>query len=295
MEFKQFVLLPVMDATAPIHQQLPEGKRARITKIPRHRPFLQVSFIDKDGKSRTIRYKSSSDKIYQDEQIKDGILANTKFTSNEYNDLVFKHGSLVTNKPNAIAFLLSHPECEGFEGICDDVKFPKYQVVDRGKENKVTNEDLRRRAKAATKILDLDLKQAQEMLIRLNGSFFETPKDVIECQNLLIDFLDNSEDAGVDAILKEDKTVTVDEKTTVLIGSLINAGRLSFNEIEGSISKKDRDGKWISIREMSTTYSLEERTRLFSDFLNTEDGKPLRTDLENDLKEVETLSAAKQD
>ena len=80
---------------------------------------------------------------------------------------------------------------------------------------------------------------------------------------------------------------TIDDKTTILIGSLLNAGLISFDATEGKISKKDKDGKWIVVREMSDEYSMEERKRLFSDFLNTDDGKALKTDLEKDLKAFE--------
>ena len=282
-----------MDSTAPIYQQLPDGQRSRLVKIPRHRPYLQVTFTDKEGKVKTIRYKANSDSIFQDEQIKNGILANERFTNNERLDPTFKNGILVTNKPALIKFLLAHPECEGFEGICDDISEPKFKLIDKLADVKTENSDLKRRTKAASKILDLELKDAQDMLIRLNGSFFQTPDDVEECQNMLIDFLDNAEDAGIDAILKDDSNLNVDEKTSVLIGNLLNAGVLSFDAVDGKISKKDADGKWIEIRDMASTYSLDERKRLFSDFLNTEDGKALKNDLEKDLEEVNTSKKSK--
>ena len=101
---------------------------------------------------------------------------------------------------------------------------------------------------------------------------------------MLIEFVDAAEDKGLDAVLKEDNETTVDEKTTVLIGKLLNAGILSFDKSEGKISKLDKSGKWIEVRDMSSAYSLDERKRLFSDFLNTSDGKALKDDLENDLK-----------
>lgn len=293
MEFKTFVLLENMDTNAPIFQQLPDGKRVRLSKMPRHRPHLQVTFIDKEGKSRTIRYKVSTDKIFQDEQIKDGILANERFTQNEYNDPIFKNGVLVTNKPTLVKFLKSHPECFGFEGICDEIREPRFRELDKGKDVKTTNDDLRKRAKAINKILELDLEGAQNMLLRLNGTFFITPSDLEECQNLLVDFLDNAEEAGLDAILKE--SLNVDEKTTVLIGKLLNSGTLSFDALAGKISKKDKNGKWYEVRDMADSYSLEERKRLFSDFLNTEDGKPLKNDLEGDLKAVEENLKNKND
>lgn len=133
------------------------------------------------------------------------------------------------------------------------------------------------------KILGLELKPAQRMLIRINGSYFKTSDDVEECQNMLIDFLDNADEPGLDAILKEDSELNIDEQTTILIGELINQGTLSFDKVEGKISKKIGN-KWVEVRDMSSEYSMDERKRLFSDFLNSADGDTLKTDLENDLK-----------
>jgi len=295
MDYKTFVLLPHMDATAPIFQQVQEGQRIRLTRIPRHRPHLQVTFTNEEGKNRTLRYKSNSDKIWQDEQIKDGILANDKFTTNERNDPYFRNGVKVTNKPTLIKFLLAHPENEGFKGICDDVREPTFKMVDKTGDIKTKNDEFNRRVDAAVKIKNLtELKDAQDLLIRLNGTWFTTPNDLSECKDLLIDFLDNAEMAGLEAILKEDKDLNQDEKTYLLIGKLVNSGKLSFNEVEGKISKKDRDGKWIDLRDMATSYSLEERTRLFSDWLNTSDGSLLKTDLENDAKEIEESKVDKK-
>lgn len=297
METKTYVMLDSMDASAPIYQTMQGGKRSLIRKRPFYRPLLQVTFTGEDGKNKTIRYKKNSNSIFQDEQIKEGILANDRFTSSERNDPYFRHGTLTTNLPQLQTFLENHPENEGFSGICDGVT-KAFKLMDKAVEAKVTNSDLKRRAKAAVKIFDLDLPSAQEMLIRLNGSYFKTPSPddytgtaeekvasaTAECQNMLISFLDDSEEEGVDAILKENEELNVDEKTTVLIGKLLNADLLSFSATEGKISKKDKSGKWIEVRDMSNDYSMDEKKRLFSDFLNSDAGKNLKEDLENDLK-----------
>jgi len=165
--------------------------------------------------------------------------------------------------------------------------------LDEATEAKIKNSDTRKRIKAAAKVEALSLEEARAMIIRINGSFVQTPNtgdeeaDLAECQNMLWAFVDDSEEAGLDAVLKEEKNITVDEKTTILIGSLLNSGLLSFDATEGKISKKDKDNKWIVVRDMSDEYTPEERKRLFSDFLNTEDGKALKNDLEKDLKAFE--------
>ncbi len=287
MAIKTYVLLESMDSDAPVFQQTVDGKRIQVKKIPVHRPTLRQTFQDENGVGKTIRYKESStsvDQLYQME--KEKIDANERFTTTERNDLRFKFGTLTTDKLIAQTYLEAHPEFSGFKGRCDDVKQPRYRLLDTEKDEDLKNEDMRKRVKAATKVLSLSLEDAQEMLIRLNGSFFKTPDKVGACQNLLMQFVDDANDAGLDDVLKGSEEITVDDKTTVLIGTLINSGVISFDQVQGKISKKGKDGKWITLRDMSAEYTLDERKRLFSDFLNTDDGSDLKADLEKELKKT---------
>ena len=302
MATKTYILLPCMDADAPIFQQTADNKRVQVKKIPFHRPTLRQTFYDENGVSKTIRYKSNAvnargesviDQRTQMDELK--IEANDPFTTQERKDLMFRYGILVTNKKIVQDYAEAHPEFEGFIGTCDDVSQPRYKLLDNASENRIKNSDIRKRVKAANKVVDLTLEEAQAMLIRLNGSFFTTPMDLEECQNLLMDFVDDAEEGGLNAVLKDDDDATVDEKTTVLIGKLINAERLSFDAVEGKISKKDNDNKWITIRDMSAEYSMDERKRLFSDFLNTDDGKALKNDLQNDLAGLSESIESKQE
>lgn len=306
MSLKTYVLLSSLDADAPVYQQTPNG-RVQVKKIPVWRPYLRVSYQDEKGVGKVIRYKANAvlseekngqtvDRIILDqrEQIdKLKIEANEPFTRHEMRDLEFKSGVCFTNKVVAQAYLEAYPGFEGFKGSCDEIREPQYKLLDEAAEAMLKNSDTRKRIKAAAKVLDLKLNEAREMIIRLNGSFVETPNtgndeaDLSECQNMLWAFVDDAEEKGLDAVLMEEKDITIDDKTTVLIGSLLNAKLLSFDATEGTISKKDKDGKWITVREMSDEYSIEERKRLFSDFLNTDDGKALKTDLEKDLKAFE--------
>lgn len=302
MAVKVYELLPSMDSDAPVYQTLPNNQREQIRKIPRHRPYLQVTFQDENGVSKTIRYKSGSNHIFLKEQMElDKIDANAKFTQNERDNLWFKFGVLATDKKNLQDFLENHPEFEGFKGSCDDVKKPCYRLVNKAVDSKSRNAEQKKRVQAASKIYNLDLDEARAMLIKINGAYFDTPNtgdaeaDLAECQNMLTDFLDDTNEAGLDAILKEKSTDTVDEKVTILIGKLINAGELSFDAQENAIVKKGKDGAWIKLRDISSTqYTPEERMRLFSDFLNTEDGKILKNDLEKQLTEFESKTNNKE-
>lgn len=286
-----------MDADAPVFQQLPNGTREKIKKIPWHRPTLRQTFQDENGVGITIRYKSASKFIDQSKQIAEEKLdANEPFTKTERRDCEFRFGQLVTNKLKAQEYLEAHPEFEGFKGTCDDVPMPRYRLLDETKDVKNLNEETRKRLRAGNKIFSLELQQAQELLIRLNGSFFKTPQPADytgateeaniesakeECQNMLMAFMDDTNDKGLDAILKEE--INIDEKTTILIGNAINAGILSFDETENQVSKKQGD-KWVSVKEISSEYQPEQRKLYFAEFLSSTDGKLLANDLAKELK-----------
>lgn len=281
--FKTYVLTEALDSTAPIFQRVNAEQRARITKIPTYTPYLQITFTNKAGKNVTIRYKGNTDEIDQKEQIKQGILANERYTSIERNDLRFTNGVLVTKKPTAHKYLEAYPGFEGFDGICDDIRQAEFRLMDKAADIKTSNADFKKRVQAANKIADISLKDSQELLIRLNGSFYRTSEDLEENVNALIEFLDSTDESGIDEILKTDSNV--DEKTTILIGRLVNAGVLIFDETSGKIIKK-KGNKEIEVRNIVAD-SLEERKRMFSDYLNTDDGKDLKKDLEKDVKALD--------
>ncbi|MEO6305975.1 MAG: hypothetical protein ABIP51_22705 [Bacteroidia bacterium] len=284
MSTKTYVLLESMNAEAPVYQTTGDGQRSQVKKIPFHRPTLRQEFTDKDGNAKVIRYKSFSKFIDQDLQIeKEKLDANVAFTATERRDCEFRFATLTTNKVRAQEYLEAHPEFQGFDGYCENVRQPKYKLLDEAKEAETLNTEMRKRIKAANKIIDLELEDLQAMIIRLNGSFVETPNTKRECENMLMAFVDDGNENAVDAVLKEDKDLTVDDKTGVLIGRLLNAKLLSFDAVDGKISKKDKAGQWITVREMSSEYDMLEKMRLFSDFLNTDDGKALKNDLEKDL------------
>lgn len=293
MAVKTYVLLENMDADAPVYRQMADGKREQIKKIPFHRPTLRQEFQDKDGNGHVIRYKQASKFIDQAEQMeKEKLDANLPFTTVERRDCEFRHGILVTPKLRAQEYLEAHPEFQGFEGYCDTVREPKYRLLNEAVDAKLKNTETKKRIQAASKVFDLGLKQAQEMLTRLNGSFFETPNTIEECQNMLITFIDDSEEAGLDAVLKVKNND--DEEATILIGSLLRKEKLSFNVKEGQVSKKDVNGKWIDVKEIVAD-TLEERKRLFIQYILSDNGNSLLNDLvdEDLLEEIEAPSPNK--
>lgn len=285
-KFKTYVLIESMNNTVPIFQRVNKDQRVPIVKRATYAPYLQLIMQDKDGISKHVRYKEGCKTFDFDEQVeKYKIPANAKYTQSEYKDRQFIDGVLVTNKKTLQDWLEMIPSFDGSENTSDEIQVA-YTIYDKSNENKIQNAATRKRAKAVDKVLNLDLEAAHALIIRLNGSFFVPPDDLDECQNMLVEFVDAAEDKGLDAVLVTDAELTIDEKTTILIGSAINAGILSFDKVEGKISKKGKDGKFAPVRDMSSEYTLDERKRLFSDFLNTDDGKALKDDIEKDLKKV---------
>lgn len=292
---KVYVLLPSMDVNAPVYTRINKDQRVRVDKLPLWVPYLKITY-QKGGKNTTIRYKETATSIFLNEQIKDqGIPANDPFTENERRAMEFKNGVLATNNAMIQNYLDNYPANEAVECICPDIKAKVFKVYDKADELKSSNEDFKLRTKAASKIVGLNLKQAQEMLIRLNGSFFEVPSvegglteenALIECQDLLVSFLDASEKEGLDAILLDEKEETAEDTTKILVGKLVNANVISFEESADQISKKS-NGQWVKLMDMPGKIELPEQERLLIDFLNSEEGKVHLTDLQNELQKID--------
>ncbi len=310
MAFKTYVLVDRLNVTVPIFQRVNSNQRVPIVKRNGYSPFLQITVQDKDGVSKNLRYKETSDTIDLNEQIeKKKIDANAKYTLAEMTDRNFKKGVCITNKVNLQRYLEAYPGCEGSPYSSMEVPMPEYMVYDKTNDSKIQNAELKKRVRAASKVLDLELEGAQAMLIRLNGSFFDTPapedfdgtdeEKIIAateaCQNMLVEFVDAAEEAGLDAVLKEDSSYTIDEQTTILLGKLLNADLISFDKIENKVSKKDKVGKWIEVRDMSAEYSLDERKRFLTEFLNTDAGLNLKDDLTKDLASFEKKAKVKKE
>lgn len=285
MELKTYVLLDSLNVSAPIYQRINKDTRVKLEKVPVDKPYLQVTFVDTDGTNKTIRYKENADSPYQDEQIKKGVLANERWTTSERKALLFNHGVLHTNKPGAQKFLEIHPQNELFKGICTSIKGAMFKEYKVGDEINNKNEDFMKRLDVGLKIKGLDLRQAQDLLIRINGSYFKVPENIKEAQNQLIAYMDETDDAGLDEILKDAKDLTADEKATVLIGNAINADLISFEAVSGQVSKRKGD-KDIKLKDIPTDLNQSEKEKYFADFLTTKDGLTLFDDLQKDLEKL---------
>lgn len=297
MPVKTYVLLPHTRSAVPAYQRVNKDQRIQLNKRPVDHAYRKLTFTTPDGKNRTARLKLNCNTIWQDEQMKPdiGIPANEPFTQQEHDAVKFVYEILMTNNKTVQTYLESIPQYdkwwekkEGVEwnGYSDEK--PLYTLLDKDVEAKTTNEEFKKRLKAANKIAEIeDLKEMQDLMIRLNGSFFTPPDNLIDCQNALIEFVDDADDAMLDALLKEDKDVSIDEKVTILIGRAINEGIISFEAVANQVSKKKGEG-WISVKEISSEYSVDERKRYFAEFLISEDGKLLRSDLEKEVEKKET-------
>ncbi|HEY9342631.1 MAG TPA: hypothetical protein VIQ23_13690 [Hanamia sp.] len=294
MSVKTYVLLDALNSSAPIYQHVGDGKRVQLTKIQNWSPYLRITFQDKDGKTKTIRYKEGLPTIDQTKQIKEfETPANIGWTTRERSDMVFKLGTLTTNKPNVQNYLENYPAFDKFEGFSDDHRTPCYKLLDLEADSKVLNTEIRTRVKAANKVLDMSLEGKQELLLRLNGSFFTPPKEDIDCENMLMEIIDDMDESGLKEVLRNE--LTADESVSILIGKLLNAGELSFNKNPNQISKKVK-GNWVDVKAISSDYTPEERKRYFIEFLTSDSGEALLADLrksEADLPKSEVKEPVK--
>lgn len=285
MAVKTYVLLEHLNTTAPIYYVLSKEKRVRIDKVPRYPVYLTYTFTTdgEDGTQKTIRFKLNAKSIDLEDQIKQGILANEKFTTKEREMRYFKNGVLVTGLKIFQDYLEASPEIEGFKGYCADISQPSFKLVDHQIEAAGKNQSFLNNLAAANKIANIELAEAKELLTRVYGTHYKLPTTKLDAQNALIEYMDSS-DLAVAEINKE--TVTVDDEIKVLIGKLINGGLLSFDVQRDQVCKK-RNEEWIPIREISGQYMRPERERYFSEFLTTSAGLTLLADLKKDSESLE--------
>lgn len=279
---KTYVLLSSLDSKAPIYQQVSKDERVLIEKTPLWSVTLRQTFQDKEGVGVTIRYKENSKFIEQEKQIKEENLpANIGWTQNERRARHFRHGVLTTSNANLQRYLEAHPAYDKFEGSCDDFPTRCYKLLDEVAETQLKNTEIRQRVYAAKKVIDLDLEGKQELILRLFGSFTYVPSDPLECENILMDYLDEADERGIEEILRE--KINLDEEISILIGKAIKKDILSFDKAENNISKKVKD-KWVNVREISSEYPLDERKRYFSEFLVSDAGATLLAELKSDVE-----------
>ena len=294
MSTKIYVLTEATESSANVYVQPNPNERIRLKKRPLDHAYGQITFTDRDGKQKTIRYKQSCNEIDFHKQIKEFMIpANEKFAQAERDDLRFVDGVLATDKEVLQNYLETSPEFEEFwkkdkngkVGSCSHVRVPKYRLMDKAKDMDDEDAAFRKRLKAANKIAEIkDLKTAQELMIRLNGSFFKTPVTLKACTSDLIRFLDSADDAMLDALLKDE--LNLDEEVTVLIGKAINLGILSFDKVPNQVVKIKGENV-VKLKEISSEYLPEERKRYFSEFLTSADGKLLVEDLKKEIAGIE--------
>lgn len=290
MALKTYVLLENSKSSAEVFLRVNGNQRVRQDKRVVDHPYLQVGFTDRGGYNKVIRLKLNSNTIYQDEQMKLGVPANAKFTQAERDAVRFNHGVLVTGNPVVQQFLETSPEFDQFWipdsqgriGMCPDVHQPKYRLMDKEADNRSSNEAFRKRTLAAVKIMNLDLKSGQELMVRLNGSSFQTPGTLEEVQNELVAWLDEADEAGVDELLRDEKTGT--EEALLLLDEAIKYGVVDMDAVEDSVVKVVRHtGRMIPLKSIPSSYASGERQRLFCEFLVSRDGGLVFDDLKNEV------------
>lgn len=301
MAEKTYVLLPHTEGSAEVYHRVNQNQRARIYKRPVDHAYSKYTFRDREGKQRTNRLKLGCPTLDQATQIKEYLIpANEQFTTQERELLRFEYGVLITDDELVQRHLEESPQfvdfwtkdAKGKACSTNEQIRPLYKIHDRMKEVNEDNRIFDIRVDCAVKIKKLkDVEEAKALLIRLNGSFFKAPETLEECKGLLRDYLDDATEEMMEGLLKEDKDVTVDEKVTVLIGSAIALDILSFDKRVNQVTMK-RGDKLVNVKEISSSYSPEERKRYLAEFLTSSEGKLLYSDI---AKAVEKAQKSKEE
>lgn len=300
---KTYIALKHSKSSAQVFVQVSKDKRIKIDERPVDHAFGQITFMDRDGKNKTIRLKLGVDTIDLQEQIKNHMIpANEKWTQEERDALKFKYGVLRTDNPTIQKFLETSPQFDqnwikmskqpdgtwkkddkkGRAVQCRDIMAPMYTLYDETVELVANDNMFKKRLDAANKIYGLNLEQAQELMIRLNGSFFTPPDDLIKCRTMLVDFLDAANEEMLDNLLRKD--INKDEEVTILIGKAVHLEIISFDKVKDQVVRLKGNGKYDKLKEISSEYEPQVRKQFFAELLTSEDGKLLLQDLEKAVK-----------
>lgn len=296
-ESRMYVLLEHTHSTAQVYYQIDPQHRVRLNKRPIDHAFGQITFLDRDGKNKTIRLKLQTDEIELQKQIKDvGIPANEKYTQAERDAVMFRDGVLITDNPVVQKYLETSPQFEdnwipekdpekkNRVVRCSEIQKPLYKRLDETVNLKADDEEFMGRLAAANKIAKVqDVKTGQDLLYRLYGAFHKVPNELLKIRAELIAYLDEADEKMIALILKEDKDVNIDEHTEVLIGKAIGLKILSFDLVPDQVVMTV-GGKQRNLKQIPSEYLPEERKIYFAQFLTSEDGKLVRTELEKEVK-----------
>lgn len=289
MATKIYVLKQHTEGTAPIYANI-GGNRVRLNKRPIEHAYTQLTFFDKKTEqNKTIRLKLNTNTIWLDEQVKqgmpghitykDGSFGNVPPTQAERDAVMFKNGVLKTSNPIVQQYLEASPQFHGFDGLCDKIRQPLYELLDLEKEMDDDISLFDKQVEAAVKIKGIEtLEEAQELMYHLNGFWFKAPETLKECKKGLIQFLDDADDIALDKLLENTKTK--DDEVKILIGRAMARGIISFTANPNQVSLKKGSG-WADVRMISSDTPKDERTRLFAEYLLSKDGAALHDDIKN--------------
>lgn len=290
-----FALVPELDGTVEIYHRMDQNTRVRTAiKRPYDHAFLRQTIWDPEKqKNETIRLKLNCNTIYQEAQIKEhGILANEDFTAAEKRAVEFRGGINVVKNTVVYEYMTKNPQFVGSKCESTDIHGNKkmYYVIDKSNDEKIKNKETKMRVACANKIYSLSETEASDLMVRLNGTFYDTSElELEEKQNKLMEYLDDTDEAGMQRIL-EDKIEPVDE-LVLLVGELEAKEIISFNRKDDYVVLK-KSGRDLDILKITSLMPLPERQRKFIEYLNSDAGLLALNELKNmqaDLKEIASL------
>lgn len=290
IQAKTYVLLDHLRPTAPIFTQITKDARVRHDVLRAWWPYRKVTFTDANGKGRTARLKLNSDTIWMDEQIKNGIPANEKFTSAEREATRFVNGKLTTAIPVVQEFLESIPQFVGFKGLTSENVKPCFKLDDTQERVKAENKGFKLKLRAGNVIAKTSLAEAQDLIRIINGRASNVPQDLDAAQLELASLVEESDEALQKVLSFDEAGFNQDDGVDILISKLVSEQKLSFDAVPDFVCKK-RDNTWFPIKQISSEYPFEQRVGYLKDFLTSPKGELLL----NDLQELLGQDAFKND
>lgn len=286
-QFKKYVLIDAIKSTAKYFQKVrgEQGDGIRLD-TPRRVPIhLQHTFVHKDGKQRTIRYKQGVPSIFQDEQIKNfSVPANERFTDDERRAMNFVNGVLVHDGEHEQKFLDKdhNPQREDFTGRRIGQITPLFKELDEELEEKEENSFLKNTGLALVKILSMGKAEVSALLSLFYGASYVVPATLSAAQNAAAKALEGNEDR-MKMVNEWGSDKDVDSKIIILLNKALGKGIVSFDLHDNQVSLL-KNNEWRDVKMISGD-SYEEREVLFRQYLATEQGELLRKDIESLVKD----------
>jgi hypothetical protein len=243
-------------------------------------PFF--NFTDKDGKSRVIRYKPTSQFLDQTPQIRiDDIGANERANPSERKALVVRNGKLEVNDAYTNWYLDADncPARADFTGKDRNGYSVLIELIDVEKVNEEEYDYITLQTKAVSKVLEMDREQLRAIAVSIFGINYALPEGEKEARTVIAKGISGDE-KKIKVVLDYQASSTGGVKVEIqgLINKAIEASAISFAIDKGAVLILGKDG-FIPFKNIAAD-SISEQQELLVEFLASDGGSESKKLLE---------------